>query len=341
MQSRNIGSDRTKKTTGYQARLHQVGSQQKTAASRLSGVGSPNGHSISQNLNAITTNQRREERQRTALGSAFQSFFSSTKNTLNRTTGDRATIEGKYASILQGFAKTASNNNANVEIHPSGYQHVLLTNPPAPNAPLPTGYFLYRISQGGVEQVHLIISHPNNMGREGPINLSTAAPVDIRPILRALAWQPAHVSSKDITPMNKKLERWITSISEYNKIPIYLNDIFWKDEMTELFCQFLSIESRKQQTIGGRERRALVTENGVWPNIVASTGNGLAWMWYWGSAPRKYGHNTVINQTEDERKQGSRNTEIGPIIGRIANRYIQDNLDNVEETAREFYTMRS
>lgn len=340
MRDRNVGSDRIKKTAGYQTRLNQVGSQQKTVASRLSSTGGSNGRSISQNLNAVTTNQRREERQRAALGNSFQSFFSSTKNTLNRTTGDRATIEGKYASILQGFAKIASNNSVNIEVHPNGYQHVLLTNPPTLNAVLPAGYFLYRVSQNGVEQVHLLISHANNHGTEGPINLSAIVPADIRPMLRSLPWQPAHISSKDITPMNKKLERWIASISQHNKVQIYLNDIFWKDEMTELFCQFLSIEARKPQTVGGRDRSALTTENGIWANIVSSTGNGLAWMWYWGAAPRKYGHNTVINQTKDERQQKSRDTEIGPIIGRIANRYIQDNLDAVEEAAREFSAMR-
>lgn len=339
MPAKNSGSERTKKTSDYQTRLNQVNTQQKTIASRLASSSGPNGPSIPQNLNAITTNQRREERQRNALGSAFQSFFY-TKNTLNRTTGDRAILEGKYASILQGFAKIASNNNANVEIHPNGYQHVLLTNPPNPNTVLPAGYFLYRISQGGVDQIHLIISHPGSIGREGPINLSSAAPTGMRPILRALPWPPSHVSSKDITPLNKTLERWITSISQHNKTQIYLNDIFWRDEMTELFCHFLSIQARKPQTVAGRERRSLNTENGIWANVVSSTGNGLAWMWYWGSPPRQYGHNTVINQTEAERQQRSRDTEIGPIIGHIANLYIQENLDEIEETAREFSAMR-
>lgn len=339
MQAKNLGSERTRKTSEYQARLSQVSAQQQTIASRLSNTSGPNGRSISQNLNAITTNQRREERQRNALGSAFQSFFYA-KNTLNRTTGDRATLEGKYASILQGFAKLASNNHVNVEIHPSGYQHVLFTNPPNFNTALPVGYYLYRVSQGGVEQIHLVISHPDNIGREGPINLSAIASATMRTILRALPWPPSHVSSKDITPLDKTLERWITSLSQHNKTQIYLNDIFWKEDLTEMFCHFLSIEARKPQTVAGRERRSLNTENGIWANVVSSTGNGLAWMWYWGAPPRKYGHNTVINQTVAERQQRSRETEIGPIIGHIANRYIQDNLDEIEDAAREFSTMR-
>ncbi|PJD93344.1 MAG: hypothetical protein CK424_02875 [Legionella sp.] len=341
MQAKNSGSERIKKTAEYQARLNQVNTQQKSNASRLANTGGPNGHSISENLNVIMTSQRREERQRESLGNAFQSFFSSTKNTLNKTTGDRPTLEGKYARTLQGFAKTANNNNAKVEIHPEGYQHVLLTNPPNPNASLPVGYYLYRVSQGGVDQIHLLISHPDNIGIEGPINLSSVAPARIRPILNVLPWPPSHVSSKDITPLNKTLERWITSISQYNKTSIYLNDIFWRDDMTESFSHFLSIEARKPQTISGRERRSLNTENGMWANVVSSTGNGLAWMWYWGSPPRQYGHNTVINQTAAERQQRSRDAEIVPIISHIANRYIQENLDEIEETAREFSAMRS
>lgn len=321
------GGDRrsTRRTEEYQKRLHEVNVKQNVITEHLS--------SGRQNLTIAQTNQQREERQRNALYSAFQTFFSKEVCTLNEKTGDKKILETHYSKVLPAMAKVVRGNGAVIlETHRSNYQHFLMSSHPDFAASLPVGYFLFRTHQAGIEQIHVVIAHPQPFERE-KINLSESnPPTAIRQLLEKLSWPQQNIPSQAIN-LDKKLEQWIALCSTQNKTKVRLNDIFWEEETAEHFSQFLSEESRKPQYAQGRERRPLVIENGTWASAVSFFGNGLAWMWYGGSSPRKYGHDTVINQ---DRQIGQRENEIAPIISAIANQFIHQHIEAIDPVVKAY-----
>lgn len=271
-----------------------------------------------------------------SLEEIFKSFFSGTL-TLNEPTGDKAFLENLYGESIHAYAYV--NNNTHMKTHQRRYQCVLLPRRPNPEAPLSVGYYLFRGQEAGVlEQIYITISHPNpEVNPRETFNLNEInPPQNIETILNALPF-PNHDQPAIPQILHPDLIQWIASISLYNTTNIHPYHIFLKEETTEDFCKYFSIEARKPQRIHGEEYRSLVTENGWWGSTGAFFQNTAARIWYiWSGRPREYGHDTVINHSDIERQDGVREAEIFLILPLITNSFIQNHSGKISSAVREY-----
>ncbi|PJD93528.1 MAG: hypothetical protein CK423_07165 [Legionella sp.] len=280
---------------------------------------------------------RIEQLERTGVSTldrSFVSFFGS-QPTLNP--DDKEMLGARHGAALHGFAYDAGNSL--LETHKNSYQCKLLPKRPVVGKTLSQGYYLYHEIEAGVsEQIYITISHSNS--KKNPretYNLSAQNPPEkIQNLLNALSF-PEITEPEKTELLHPDLIHWIVTLSKYNKIPLYPYYIFLKEETTEKFCKYLSIEARKPQKIRGEEYKPLVKENGWWANTGAFFGNAAARIWYARSgSPREYGYDTKIDQTDTEKETNLREGEISLILPGLSERFIQKHIGEISNAAREF-----
>ena len=287
-------------------------------------------------LNIAERTAQLVQRALTSLAQTFKSFFSGVP-TLNEPTGDKALLENLYGESIHAYAH--ANNNIHMKTHQRRYQCVLLPRRPNQGEHLSVGYFFFRGQEAGVlEQTYITISHPypqNNPPETFNLNEKNP-PQNIEMLLNALSF-PSQGQPATSQILHPDLMQWIASISIYNTTNIHPYHIFLKEETTEKFCKYFSVEARKPQRIQDAEYRALVTENGWWGSTGAFFQNTAARIWYiWSGRPREYGHDTVINHNDIERQDGVRHAEISLILPLIANSFIQNHSGEIGSAVREY-----
>lgn len=289
------------------------------------------------NFNIAENTAELVRRALSSLDRTFKSFFSGNP-TLNRPTGDKASLETLYGASIHAYAHT--NSNTRMQTHQRRYRCVLLPRRPNPGDALSAGYYLFKELEAGViEHVHVTISHPNpeaNPSETYNLSVEKNPPQNIEMLLGALLF-PNQGEPAIIQVLHADLMQWIASISVHNVINIHPYHIFLKEETTEKFCKHFSVEARKPQRIQGEEYKSLVTENGWWGSTGAFFQNAAARTWYiWSGRPREYGHDTVINHNDIERQSGLRNAEIFAILPLIANSFIQNHSGEIGGAVREY-----
>ncbi len=287
----------------------------------------------------ICTNARR------AISSFLSAFISWWGEcSLNQERGDKSTLmQAVFPLAMLGLIHSIDDDarENRLTTHPGEYQCVLRRTPPnIINHRPAVGYYLYKTLEDDHLQFHIFISHPEPIeGEHFNLSEEAADQSHILVMLENLPWENLdHAATSainlDETIERKTLKHWMTSLSERNKVPIRFYDIFWRDDHAEKFCKHLSIEARKPQRINNVDYRALLAEKGVIAKTVTSLGNAASYLRHWGDPPRKWGHNTVINQTDHERDHGGRIPEIYPIFSGITNFFMRTNILEIDQEVR-------
>jgi len=268
--------------------------------------------------------------------------------TLNNHQGDKQILKNIYSGLIEALATQvhesqddsslnifSDQNTMTLATHQQHYQCILLTKRPQQLEKLNVGYFLFKERRTPeVEQIYVTIVHPNALPIE-TMNLSESFSArKLQPFLN-LPWPPQGQIGVNYE-LDKNLKQCLATLSQHNKTQICHYDIFLREAMSEKFCKYLSEEARKEQTIYGEKYRAIVVENGVLANVFSFFGNGLGSLWYLRSGkPRRFGYDTVINQTQEEREHGHREDEISLILSTIKSRFIQEHIDEISHCVRE------
>lgn len=256
-------------------------------------------------------------------------FFGFDRSTLNQ--NDEKLLKRLHQDSLEALVGSIGGNRSIT--HKSTYQCKLLSKRPTEKEPLSQGYYLFCEIEGSIsEQIFVTVYHQNPYPSE-TFNLSaTNPPENIRLLLKDLSFPNRGSLAKEVS-LHPDLMQWIASFSKYNTTIIHPLYIFLKEETTEKFCKYLSVEARKPQ----KKYRPLMREKGWWASTGAFFGNIAARAWYVGSEPpREYGYDTVIDHPDTERPI-KRIGEIYFLFQHLSERFIQNHIGEISSATRVFY----
>ena len=270
-----------------------------------------------------------------SLDQTFKNFFNGS-STWNKQTRDKALLSELYGGLIHNLAQT--NNGKSMQTHQRRYQCALLPRRPPLNEALSIGYYFFKEEKTFLEQIYVMIAHPNpEVNRHEIFNLTEMElPQHVKMQLMTLDFPQRHQPAIPHT-LHPDLMQWIASISCYNTTHVYPYHIFIDEEITESYCQYFSVEARKPQQVDGETYRSLVTENGWMGSASAFFQNTVAKIYYfWSGPPREYGYDTILNHTDIERQQRLRVSEFEMLLPRIINKFIQKNSAEIALNVREY-----